>query len=492
MTKLLFSIPDIAKKIDARAQDIEVQLLSLPELPGADIQHVVLRRLLQFSTHVQRLLDGEVNGDNGFQSSWNTLTEQFQKLIMFIKPRIIVADSSDKDGPVIIDLLETEDEEELLEVAQLTTPSKRKANELHGASGRNTPATPGTGGALFKSEGAPRPRQLKPEVNPFEGTPFAKYSNLGRNFSAIGEIQKLTRARTMTGNVVHPKVYNELSMLSVGPWMGPLVTLLDESTDLLLREILSIHKIYFGDWQQTELSKQSQLLLENFLKHHRSMQLQALEDIHKLETYRLFTTNTTMLDNFAAKELQDLLKVRKTVRARILVDRQLLTGARKLPRNLDFQDRAKEKKKLVDAVKDEELGLDPFQTALEVAARVRGYYVTAAHRFVDNACLSMSSRLCQMVHYQIDGFLENELGIHGVDGKARCKELMEEDEMVASRRRRLKKERENLSLFAARLEQLRIAISGPSEDNYRHNRYLSPVTEMMRNRNQIDEDHVMG
>jgi hypothetical protein len=38
---------------------------------------------------------------------------------------------------------------------------------------------------------------------------------------------------------------------------------------------------------------------------------------------------------------------------------------------------------------DEQLGPDPFKLELEVAAYIRGYYMTAGLHFVDSVCLSV-------------------------------------------------------------------------------------------------------
>ena len=123
-------------------------------------------------------------------------------------------------------------------------------------------------------------------------------------------------------------------------------------------------------------------------------------------------------------------------------------------------------------IKDEELGEDPFKTEIEVAALVRGYYLTAADRFCDQICLTIHGRLFTQVYRDIFLYLEEKLGLNQGNSKYflransaysrsdqllaedRCRELMEEDERIAQRRRDLQNEKEKLKKFTARLLKL--------------------------------------
>jgi hypothetical protein len=83
-----------------------------------------------------------------------------------------------------------------------------------------------------------------------------------------------------------------------------------------------------------------------------------------------------------------------------------------------MEERSKEMNKRAAEIKDEQLGPDPFKLELEVAAYVRGYYMTAALRFVDSVCLSVHGKLFRSISQSIFYYLETQLGIAGsLDGK---------------------------------------------------------------------------
>jgi hypothetical protein len=171
-------------------------------------------------------------------------------------------------------------------------------------------------------------------------------------------------------------------------------------------------------------------------------------------------------ENYREEEGAILRRARKAVRARAYVNKEI-TMRRRPP----FRDENAWKKAIAD-VKEDQLGKDPFETEIGVAAYVRGYYKTAALRFIDSVCLSIHGKLFRNARKEIFYFLEQQLGLDTGNGEffavtisrvaelikyigeQRCRELMEENAQVAARRAKLRKEKDSLNKFTQRLYQL--------------------------------------
>jgi hypothetical protein len=445
---------------------------------------VVLQHLSQFSTNVQILLDG--GASYNFQSSWAKLCDHFRTTILEMKPKITVTDPSDSALPDVINLDDDGDDDADISMSDSQSVGRKRMNEetptptdkrpridprysqYDGASGASR--MNGANG-LPHRPGSPvvtriqTPRKLVPDDEP---NPFARHLDAGRNFSTIGEIRgRISRhSRTGVPGIVNYQVHSEMCEQSVTPWEDPLEQMVDitlkmlrEQTDKILFNVLS-------KWQQTQLFKQSRQHLSTFFDDFETTQRSEAAALYDLETYKLFTVNTLAWEKYREEEGELLRGARKAVRARAFVNKEIAMRRRQA-----FKDDNARKKAIAD-VREEQLGKDPFQTEIEVAAYVRGYYKTAALRFVDSVCLSIHGKLFKNAKKEIFYFLEKQLGLDTGSGELpivnilgtpelikcageqRCRELMEENAQVAARRAKLKKEKDSLSKFTSRLFQL--------------------------------------
>jgi hypothetical protein len=418
----LHSIPDIQKKIKARTLEVESKLNNCPDLSDVNVQSTIIMLLQGFSTDARRIMDEAIDNTTEFQSEYSGLMVIFRDIILHLKPTVEVGHESDRHL-----LSEDEDEE-----TQGSIPQNRKRpaqGDVEPSRGhkakRNsaTPApqtsagqsrfvsTPGTGNSVY-GEGSfmlappiPAPNFHKAAEDRFANTPFAGF---GRKSINLEGIRKLITKHARPGNPcnANPKTHDELAMLAVDMWDGPLQVFMTETFEKLKDQLQAILKKHLGKYEQTQLYQTAAAYLDEFIERHISEQRQALEDLYGMEKLKSFTVNTSAMCDNVAKEYAALTAGRRRARAN---QRQT---------KMAYEDHNRALRKKSDEVKDEQLGADPFDLELRVAAYVRAYYVTASIRFVDSVCLSIQSKLFRNIGGGVTNYLELKLDIVGRDGNS--------------------------------------------------------------------------
>jgi hypothetical protein len=346
---------------------------------------------------------------------------------------ITIVDPSDLSLPEIINI--DDDESTCSEAAsrkrandETPTRDEKKAKveisgftnsraQINGANLFQVPQTPRQNGYhlphRMATPTALSPVHVRNSITEDPNNPFAEYLKAGKNFATIAEIRERISKHSKTGvpGIVNDQVHMEMCLQSVTPWELPLERMLDitlqmlrEQTEAILFEILS-------KWQQTELFKKARQHLKSFFDEFETSQRAAATMLYELESYKLFTVNNIAWEEYRQQELDILKRARRSRRAKAYVEKQVSMRQRQ-----PFKDETA-KKKAVQEVRDEVLGKDPFETEIEVAAYVRGYYKTAALRFVDSVCLSIHGRLFRHARQKIFYFLEQQLGLDKGDGE---------------------------------------------------------------------------
>ncbi|KAJ8110281.1 hypothetical protein ONZ43_g5912 [Nemania bipapillata] len=188
------------------------------------------------------------------------------------------------------------------------------------------------------------------------------------------------------------------------------------------------------------------------------------------ETYQMYTMNEDAFTRFKAKELEQLRRARALYRLKAVALIEWGYEIKPLEEMSD-DERSKEHRMLTQHLP--KIGSDPFDTEIEVAAFVRGYYRTAATRFVENVTMNVNSvmfwKLLPFVNYlemtrgpQLDSFMNERLDIFGSTTVKVYENLMEEDEKIAELRRRLKGEKDKLSQAMASINGLECSSPGGS------------------------------
>ncbi|KAI9645108.1 hypothetical protein NHQ30_005842 [Ciborinia camelliae] len=487
------SLPDIKMKIANRKNFIIKELKGLPELPNHNVQLHVTRLLHNFSQEVQNLMNNEHNlSDATFHGEWTKLSRQFYQLILHNKPKITVSDPSDVLKVDVINLDDDDGDVELVNVPgrcfeSVSVPeSNRKrpqgemtTDETSSTAGNQTP-----NGVKSETPNPRTPRKIAhPHLNPFRNTIFEQHAHYGKGFATIADIRKKIENHTYMGlpDMVNTPVYKHFCEKSVKGWLQPTQLLLMGVIDLLRSEIQKIVVKNLGPYQQTGLYRESTEIITKWIdKELLINQRDALDALYGLETYTPFTINQEGIQKRKQIEKLELQQLRHRVRAIRWVEKEIYCGHKKMKaKPAEREAYYQEKKKAVEQVTPEQLGKDPFEKEIDVAAYIKGYYVVAANRYIDSVCISVNNRLFRHVKEKVEDLLENELGTnHHVTGIARCQQLMEENDEVGARRRKLQTELKALEDFEIRFERLIDDITRPKDDE--------ESTDTVANQEEVD------
>lgn len=408
-------MPAIDEKIKAQAELVDAQLAQLPELPNNNVQHVVRQCLGDFSDGVRRILEG-ASSCNEFLSEWTQLSTDFSDTIQKMKPLFVVSDRSDSVMQEVINLDDDTDDSSQMLSPRTHTPKRPMEN----------PSTPQAKRQVLdpqrRSGGSVAPGFVRPKVeesptpvrrqnNGGKTTVFDSYQNAGKNFMTIAEVRTIISKHKRPGHpgIVTDAAREEICLMSLYAWKGPLKTLMDVTFKMLRAAIMRVMDRTLGLYRQTDLFRISQSKINELLMQHRKDQQSILDNFYDLETYKLFTLNEPAFMKYQEEELKILQATRRDIRVRGYVKKQAILTKK----TLTDASRAQ----LEKSVTDGELGPDPFRLEIETAAYVRGYYKTAGYRFSDNLCQSILGHLLKNIHGQIRHFLEDHFDLNNGDSE---------------------------------------------------------------------------
>jgi hypothetical protein len=403
------SLPEIKHILHQRLHTVVNQLKKLPELP-ANPELEIRKGLLDFANLVKARLKSQE-----FSNQWASKAEDFKTAILSMKPKVVV-----KPETSVIDL----DSESVVSggspqpkrrttadhyLEAQATPSKRRVGNF--MSGAN-----GTGGVngVKAEEHSPSPYQFTPRgplasVAPgsgpsirLDGTPITK----SRTLPQIREILVSKRRPGMPNAIPH-EVYEFLCMDAVKPWNKPLSTFLNATMQLLQREMTSSLEHAFANLKKRLVFRESKKHLGDFVKTHRETLTSQLMHTYRTETYRLYTINNTFFNHNLEEEKRILARHRHHYRwaAHSGQPNESIKALEKLSEEERLQEQSRMQK---EAIK---LGKDPYEQEIDVVAYVRGYYLTAAFRFIDNVSLQMTSGIFPSISESVNFHLDKKLGL---------------------------------------------------------------------------------
>jgi hypothetical protein len=407
------------------------------------------------------MLEGGVSY-NTFQSSWAKLCAQFREAIIEMKPRITISHPSDSALPEVINIDDDDDDEDICMLDGPASGRKRMSEETPSPSEKKpryeqsafmktnrlsspltipqhdgpagTPKANGANGGLAHRLASPavtRSPFARNLVEARRSNPFEEYLGAGKKFTDIEEIRLRINEHARAGvpDSVNDQVKNDMCRQSVTPWEGPLEKMVDKTLQMLRSGTEQILLSVLSKWQQTQLFKQSSEHMKAFFDEFENLYRPEATALYELETYKLFTVNTLAWEEYSQEEGAYLRQARKTARAKAYIKKELA-----MRRRPPYKDEAA-RLKAVAEVKDEQLGKDPFEKEMEVAAYVRGYYKTAALRFVDSVCLSINGKLFRSAKDNIFFYLEGQLGLNACDGEFSALASLRVMKLIKIRRR---------------------------------------------------------
>jgi hypothetical protein len=146
-----------------------------------------------------------------------------------------------------------------------------------------------------------------------------------------------------------------------------------------------------------------------FLKEQGARQCERLLEVYENETYKAVTINEYGLNHFEATEKEVLERWRIFHRAKaagLVHEDETYRPDDKLSQE-DKMDELKAFSKYQAQLPDDE-----FKREIDVAAKVRAYYLTAATRFVDSVSMDINSRLFRYLREgKLDQYLGGKLGL---------------------------------------------------------------------------------
>ncbi|OIW25462.1 P-loop containing nucleoside triphosphate hydrolase protein, partial [Coniochaeta ligniaria NRRL 30616] len=427
------SLPAVKTKLQERLYHVVSQLKKLPELPE-NPEFEIRKGLLEFTNLARTCLEGQE-----FLDAWKAKEEEFSKTVIDMKPKYIVKPPAtniidlDSDTPV---------------AGNTPQQPKRPFGADHYADVQYTPSKRRAGTATsvgFKVEDSPAstPRGLRVSVAPIATPSGLRPPGFPPRSRTLDEIREIIQSKRQPGvpDSIPDGVYQFLCTESVQPWARPVNTFLKETTKLVNAELHKALETAFSILKKRTVYREARTYLDVFLKAHRDTLSAQLHYALSLERRRMYTKNGDFFTVNREAELRDLTRHRHFYRWAAM-GQQAAQGERQRPR--PYRDMTDEERQLESARMAKEapkMGRDPYQQELEVCAYTRGYYLTAAARFVDYVSLHMLSGMFPAVADSIQHHLDKKLGLLDQAGKALFDRLMEEEPTTADKRAQLKEDK---------------------------------------------------
>jgi hypothetical protein len=401
----LFSLPEVKEKVDWRIRDIDEQLKKYPD-PPPNPELEIMKSLTMFTLKVK----DRVNGPDFINSWGDRYGQPFKRTIVGLKPKINVrehalSDATRPSGPVVIDL----------ESDSTPSPTMRKRPAPTQEVGQATPKRPrglqtnGTNGVV-KTEPVDHAVFASTPSHLRNATPAGSPSRGSRSKSLM-DIRNLVRRSVIPGHrqLVSTSVHEPLFKEAVRTWAPYIDRLINQTFAFLEAEIVDILNQAFWHLANRAVYKQSLEHMRSFVETRKKELRDQIFLLYNLETQRICTTNDDYLESYSAAELKILVRHRNHFRI-AAHNGEKLEAVPKME-DLTPEELAQETARMSKELKN--LGPDPFESELKVAAYLRGYYLTAAARFTDNVYIHVISGLLPHVASVIDSYLHEKLGLTG-------------------------------------------------------------------------------
>ncbi|OTA52759.1 hypothetical protein K449DRAFT_402413 [Hypoxylon sp. EC38] len=432
------SLPSIKETVYKRLNAIKGELDALPELP-ANVEHEVKKSLVEFLNQVKTAIR-----NTRFSSEWNTLNSQFQTCIFKMKPTCKVKDNTELQT---IDLSSADSE------AATPSPSKRPRPSDSTVRNVSTPTkrqrqdniTTPVKHEDYPMGGMSRASSVMAAPDLHLPSPFVRYFNRGRCAMDIKDIRnRILRNKRpgMPRDLVPDEVREALCLDAVRKWEEPLDTYIIKTTELLEKTANGALEESLGVLRRRLIFRECHNYLKQFIEAAVAGQKSRLVDMFNSETYQLYMMNDDAFHRYKALEMEQLKRVRGIIRLKAST---LLDWDYSAKRVEDMSEEEKIKERKILDTHLPKLGKDPYDTEIEVAGFVRGYYMMAAARFVEGVTMNVNSNLLRTFReHQLDVYLDDKFHIFSHCDPSLYAELMEEDDHTAKQRQQLKKEKDKL------------------------------------------------
>lgn len=384
-------------------QDIDEQLKNYPD-PPPNPEMEIMKSLAEFTIRVKDRVTNPI-----FLNNWDArFAEPFKKSIIGMKPKFNVREFAKSPRPVVIDL-------ESDSPATSPTIRKRPAPVTEPTMTQGTPKRPrgapmnGTNGVI-KTE-APDFAGFPPTPTHYRTMTPGQSPSRGLQSKSLMDIRNLIKRAAVPGQprLVSASVHEPLFKEAAKTWGAHLESFINQTFAFLQAEVMAILDAAFFGLKNRAVYKESLEHMRTFMETHKKELRDQLFGIYRLEAERLCTKDDDTLKRHEADELKILVRHRNHFRI-AAHNGEELRSVRKME-ELSEEELAQEAAKMAKELKH--LGPDQFEKELAVAAYVRGYYLTAANRFVDYVYIHVMSGLMPRVSSVIDTYLHEKLGLTG-------------------------------------------------------------------------------
>lgn len=252
-------------------------------------------------------------------------------------------------------------------------------------------------------------------------------------------------------------------MEAVKPWANPLHSFLSDTMAHLRGELATSLADSFRDLEKRQVYTIARRLTKDWLKMHQTRILAQLERIYGMETRKIYTMDDDSFQRHRVHEAHMLKRNRHFYRWKAHLGDPT-------PAKLEDWDKmtaeARRKEEIQHQKEGAALGDDPYEVELGVASHVRGYYLTAAMRFIDVIAMHITSGLFPDLQADIEQYLERKMGLdRGNIEPEVFVGLMEEEQSTAEKRVRLKTELERFEKAVKEIYELNRTVMKASTDS---------------------------
>ncbi|KAK5658095.1 hypothetical protein OQA88_2651 [Cercophora sp. LCS_1] len=397
-------LPEVKVKVHARIAEIGGRLKCFPD-PPKNAEMEIMRSLAGFTRDVKDCVERQ-----DFLSSWDAnYLEAFKNEILKLKPVFNVREPQQakqgtastpvtpmrNNSPTIIDLCDSPPPTNRKRPApEMATPQKRQRVPISiTPNGIKSEVVDYSG--IYPST----PSRLRPSAKPLPS-------------KSLLDIRGMIRQRATPGQpgLVSPEVYHPLYTDAARTWRPFLNNFIDQTLDFLQQHIMMILNQSFSHLQNTVVYRKSKNHMKTFVDDMKSDLRTQLNTLYDLETKRLFTKDEDSLNRNKALEKKILVRHRHHFR-------WAAHNQGEQPVRILKMEELTEEELAQEAVRMQKEAAkmlpDPFEQEIEVAAYVRGYYLTAANRFIDHVAIHVMSGLFPRIASSIDEYLHDKLGLTG-------------------------------------------------------------------------------
>ncbi|PSR78355.1 P-loop containing nucleoside triphosphate hydrolase protein [Coniella lustricola] len=450
------NLPALSQKLQSKLQSTQESLRKLPEMP-ANPEHEVRKSLLKFTTDFQNRLKSKA-----FAASWSAIAVAFKTRIIDLYPRYRLM----PDGWVLNRSSSTgSDLESVISVNASPSLSIKRPRPMEVDRDVQTPTAQRrrTGHAPVKEEEANGPPLFNsPGVPP--GLASRAPPNGRVPAKTLAQIRQLIRSEREAGKPgeIPYDVMESLCMEAVKPWTTHLQKFVEETMAHLRRELDTSLGESFKELKKRQVYTKAQKLTKEWLKNHQRRISEQLERNYRMETTKIYTLDDDSFNRHHVHESHMLKRNRHFYRMKQY-------NGDHTPGRLEDWDKmsteARRKEEIEFQKEAAKLGEDPYKDELDVAARVRGYYLTAAMRFIDVTAMHITCGLFPDLVNDIEQYLDNKMGLTQRTDPNVFAALMEEEQSTADKRARLKIELQRFQRAVEEIADLNDTVTGASQND---------------------------